>query len=262
MDSIPTTVQPRRFVRVAIAIAAIAVGVAAIGGVVAWNWQDVNRGEMDREVTFSFKSTLLAFDSARSVNRIMKTDFPVPNKLDDAGKPLSSWRFQISPYLEFEPRIAGNLKASWEAPENAAARLRTPHNYCFLGDDQPGATTNVFAMTGKGTAMDPDLQPTEETLPPNLIVLMETGDDSTHWMQPGDYDVAKFLESPGVLGDVAKGVRADRIHVAFADAEVWALKADTPVERLRPFLTIDAAKSASRGDLREFQLPMKPTQRN
>jgi hypothetical protein len=47
--------------------------------------------------------------------------------------------------------------------------------------------------------------------------------------------------------------------VAFADADVWALRADTPMERVRPFLRIDGAKTASRAALRDYRLPMNPT---
>jgi hypothetical protein len=237
-------------------MAAIAVVVAMVGGLVALSWRDANNREMDRQVTFAFKSTLLALDSAR----IMTKALPAPNKLDDTGKPLSSWRFRITPYLEFEPRFHADLNADWQSPANYRARGRKPASYCFLAEEQPDSTTNVFAVVGPCAALDGDRTPTEEKLPASLIVLMETADGATHWMQPGDYDVTTLLAAE-VLGDVAKGARADRVHVAFADAEVWALQSDTPMDRLKPFLTVDAAKSASRGDLREFRLPMNPTQR-
>jgi hypothetical protein len=257
MATTATTDRPR-LAPLAVIIAAILVAIGALVGFFAWNAQEVNRGDMDRAVTFGLKSTLLALDAARDSPRIMKKPFAAPNKLDDSGKPLSSWRFQITPYLEFESKFHADLEADWQAPVNYRARARTPHSYCFLGDEQPGATTNVFAITGPGAALDPDREPTEEKLPDSLIVLMETA-EGTHWMEPGDYDVVELLAGRGVLGDAASGLRPDRIHVAFADAEVWALSADTPMQRVQPFLTIDGAKTASRAALRDYRLPMNPT---
>ena len=36
------------------------------------------------------------------------------------------------------------------------------------------------------------------------------------------------------------------MHILFADGEVWALSPDTPIDALKPFLTITAAKTADR----------------
>ena len=77
-------------------------------------------------------------------------------------------------------------------------------------------------------------------------MLMEVADSNTHWMQPGDYDVAKLLAATGRLGDMVKSILPDRIHILFADGEVWALSPDAPIDALKPFLTITAAKTADR----------------
>jgi hypothetical protein len=75
---------------------------------------------------------------------------------------------------------------------------------------------------------------------------MEVADSKTHWMQPGDYDVQKLLAATGRLGDTVNGLLKDRIHILFADGEVWAPSPDAPIDALKPFLTIPAAKTADR----------------
>jgi hypothetical protein len=75
---------------------------------------------------------------------------------------------------------------------------------------------------------------------------MEVAGSKTHWMQPGDYDVTKLLAATGRLGDTVKGLLKDRIHILFADGEVWALSLDTPIDALKPFLTITAARATDR----------------
>lgn len=45
------------------------------------------------------------------------------------------------------------------------------------------------------------------------------------------------------------------VDLLFADGEIWALRADTPVERIAPFFTIEGAHSHSRrNDLEEYRI--------
>jgi hypothetical protein len=78
---------------------------------------------------------------------------------------------------------------------------------------------------------------------------MEVADSQTHWMQPGDYDVTKLLSQNGRVGDHLHGLLPDRIHVLFADGEIWAISADAPMPALHPFLTIAGAKAYDRDQL-------------
>ncbi len=78
---------------------------------------------------------------------------------------------------------------------------------------------------------------------------MEAADSKTHWMQPGDYDVTTLLAANGQLGDHVKSILPHRIHVLFADGQVWTLSDDTPMSAVKPFLTIAGAKSADREKL-------------
>lgn len=167
---------------------------------------------------------------------------PPPHRADEQGNPLSSWRFQILPYIE-KSGYPHDLKAAWDSPQNARLAA-APIN--LMSWPEAGLTTNIFAVTGSGTAFDPARAVRLQDLPSYLVVLMEVADSKTHWMQPGDYDVTKLLAATGRLGDTVKGVLKDRVHVLFADGEVWALSPDMPIDALKPFLTITAAKAADR----------------
>lgn len=118
--------------------------------------------------------------------------------------------------------------------------------YCW--NDGARCDTSVFAVTGPNTVFDGTRRKREDQ-PPHLILLMEVRDSKTHWMQPGDYKVADLLAYKGRIGDHLHGLLPDRLHVLFADGEVWALDADAPIANLQPFLTITGAKTHDRDQL-------------
>jgi hypothetical protein len=165
---------------------------------------------------------------------------------DGAGQPLSSWRFLIATvYPRTYGRARPALTTHWDSPANRryAAVQANPYNVNYRRSQ---LTTQFFAITGPGTAFDGDAVSHFADVPPKTIVVMEVGDSSTHWMQPGDYDVTQLLAATGRLGDTVQGVLDDCIHILFADGEVWALSTDTPIDALKPFLAITTAKTANR----------------
>jgi hypothetical protein len=118
--------------------------------------------------------------------------------------------------------------------------------YCY-DNLQPGSVqTNVFAVTGAGTLFDSS-QPTKlSDVDKDLIIAIEVGKSNVHWMQPGDYEVSKLERCTGKFGDCCTGLISGRVHVLFADGEVWSLSSDTPMDAIKTFLTIDGAESHSR----------------
>jgi hypothetical protein len=108
----------------------------------------------------------------------------------------------------------------------------------------------VFGIAGPDTALETDFTNWD----PQLLIAMEVADSSTHWMQPGDYNVADLLAATGKLGDTVHGVLRDRVHVLFADGEVWALSPNAPMDAVKPFLTITAAKNADRESLAPYRV--------
>jgi hypothetical protein len=129
----------------------------------------------------------------------------------------------------------------------------------FTSTRNSPVTTNVFAITGPDTAFESGDDPRFSKyrlrdVPADCILLMEVADSHTHWMEPGDYNVADLLAATGALGDTVHGVIKDRIHILFAHGEVWALSPKTPMDAVKPFLTITAAKTANRESLAPYRV--------
>jgi hypothetical protein len=146
-------------------------------------------------------------------------------------------------FYEIRPDYA----SAWNSKANVRYSNHEPY-YFRVGSDDGSKTTRIYAVAGADTAFDDAAATSYAELPSNLIVLTEAADSKTHWMQPGDYEVAKLLAAAGRLGDTVKGLLPDRVHVLFADGEVWALSPDTPIDAVKPFFTITDAKTASRGE--------------
>ena len=168
----------------------------------------------------------------------------MPNCLDADGAVLSSWRFAIIPYME-SLKIKRDHRAAWDDPANSRVRALAHQAYCWT--DSP--LTSVFAITGGDTAFHESEKFVISDLPPNLMLLAEVHDSNTHWMEPGDYEVSELLAAEGQLGDIVQGLLPDRVHVMFADGEVWALSPETPMASLHPLLTITSAKNADRDEI-------------
>jgi hypothetical protein len=214
-------------------------------------------GAFEAEINNNFKQIYLSLRNFQS----SAGHVPPATLADMHGQPLASWRSRIMPYLEdwnmsFHPNI------SWTAPVNAKVRALRPTVYCWRSPVQI-SETNIFAVAGHDTLFDglytgklPDgfnIGPQAMLfVPTHLIVLMEINNSRTHWMQPGDYNVADLLAATGNLGDTVHGVMKDRIHILFADGQVWALSPKTPMDAVKPFLTITAAKTANRQTLAPY----------
>jgi hypothetical protein len=174
--------------------------------------------------------------------------WPPVMPVDAAGRPFLSWRVLPATYYHQSPQTPKpDLSAPWNSVQNRtfAAARGNPYNINYRG---VAPSTQFFAITGPGTAFDGGAVSHYADLPPNVIVVMEVADSKIHWMQLGDYDVTKLLAATGRLGDTITGLLPDRIHILFANGEVWALSPDTPIDALKPLLTITAAKAASRDE--------------
>jgi hypothetical protein len=171
---------------------------------------------------------------------------PAADVLDPSGKPLSSWRFRVVPFL-MSTGWRSNFRDAWNAPSNRIPAQETFDVYCW-NRSVPTPSTSVFAVTGPDTVFDGTHRKLAD-VPPDLVLLIEVRDSQTHWMQPGDYNVTDLLAYRGRIGDHLHGVLPDRLHVLFADGINWVLDADAPIADLQPFLTITGAKSHDRDQL-------------
>ncbi len=144
------------------------------------------------------------------------------------------------------PPPTPDYSAPWNSPGNLAYG-KAEFMATSLG--QLETATHVFGVFGSDTAFDPNAELKYDELPHSLIIIIEVADSKTHWMQPGDYNVAELLAYTGRIGDHLHGLLPDRLHVLFADGQVWALSPDAPMSALHPFLTITGAKAHNRDQL-------------
>jgi hypothetical protein len=229
--------EPIRFSRRGLLITTA--GIAVLLCVFAFGLRYVQENRLQQEIrnrTRMIYLGLLEHEDARK-------RWPSSARTSDDGRVLYSWRFAILPYLESGKK--GDFKHPWTSASNAAARQLKYWCYCW-DDRDDSTTTDVYAIAGEDTAFDSNRLRLHREFPDQLVIVMEAENSKTHWMQPGDYDVTKLLAATGRLGDTVKGLLKDRIHILFADGEVWALSPDTPIDALKPFLTITAAKTADR----------------
>lgn len=167
---------------------------------------------------------------------------------NESDEPLSSWRFQIVPYLDASMSPPLDTSGSWTEPRFEEWRSSSFPVFCFPMENTP-TETNVVAIRGPGTAFDVR-QLAGSSMPEDAIVLVEASRTGIHWMQPGDLapaDVRELLSTPDAVTRIQIGLSSrDGYFVAFFDGSVWLLSKSTPAEALWPFLTMDGAAKHDR----------------
>jgi hypothetical protein len=200
------------------------------------------RKEIGRIFSFSVRG-FEEYEISLNMQHMPPKQFP-----DHYLKYVCSWRWLVVCMETGTDTFGGEvLKAATDKnPPLIPCRM-----FCFrpsLQDKSKQCMTNVFAITGPGTAFDDEKPKIRmKDLPPELILLAEVRESGVHWMAPGDFDVRTM---PAVCGDPqGKGISGtlpDGFFVAFADGEAWFLSNDTPFEELKKFFTIDECKKHSR----------------
>lgn len=156
---------------------------------------------------------------------------------------LYSWRFGLdSGVLNTKPANHNPL-TEWNAADKAFWRQHWNEIYCF---NRNSFETNVFAITGTGTAFDCN----EENIPPDTIVLAETTNSGTHWMEPCDFDIATLPRmvrlSPTERVPMISSNDPSGFYVAFADGVAWKLSFEVPFAVLEEFFYVQSAETSSR----------------
>ncbi len=170
---------------------------------------------------------------------------------DDSGRPLASWRLAVLPFSPAGGTGPDDTHAlswagfdpqrTWDDPANHAVASRPFSFYCYQNTKVDGPLdTNVFAITGPGTAFDPAARHRRSDLPDDTILLIEVSGTGVPWAAPGDLDVRNGSQS------VTLGTHGNGFHVAFADGSVWCLRKDTPATTLEPFFRIEGARQLDR----------------
>ncbi len=171
---------------------------------------------------------------------------PPPVRRDELGRPLSSWRFQIVPFLEAIMTMEVDYGQPWDAPVNRWLTLNTYHIFCFHSDRDStlGAKTDFAAITGPGTAFEEGRScRLEEIATTNTILVVEVAEFDVLWAEPGDLQLDHIPEN------LTAGPEGDGFHVLFADGTVWFLKPEVPLEEVKKFFTIEGAKHYDREEV-------------
>lgn len=169
---------------------------------------------------------------------------PLAVHRDKQGRPLSSWRFQVSVYLEGWMRDIA-LDKRWDDPENEWLTGEPMYGYCLqdLHDSLPSPDrlhTNVVAITGPGTAFDGERECRLGDVDSDTVLAIEIAESGTHWAAPGDLSIDE------VDASILDGLDGYGVLVLFADLEVWLVPPDVPLGDLKKFFTIEGAKRYDR----------------
>ncbi len=169
---------------------------------------------------------------------------PLAVRRDEEGRPLSSWRFQLSVYVEGWMRDIA-LDKRWDDTENEWLTGEPLYCYCLqdLHDAPPSSDrlhTNVVAITGPGTAFDGDRECRLEDIDSDTILAIEIAESGTPWAAPGDLSIDE------VDASILEGLDGLGVLVLFADGEVWFVRSNTRFEDLKKFFTIEGAKKHDR----------------
>lgn len=167
--------------------------------------------------------------------------FPSAVRRDDLGRPLSSWRFQILPFLE-AIMVHVQFGERWDDPVNRWLMDGWHRCYCLYQDrdSTEAGKTNIVAITGPGTAFEEGRTFGLADTNRNTILAVEVIGVDTYWMEPGD------LHIDHIPDNLTAGPEGDGFHVLFADGTVWFLKAEVPLDDVKKFFTLEGARQYDR----------------
>lgn len=227
--------EDRRSVRIGVTIA-----ILLVGGLIAAIWPAVNaarRAAQRQQRTNNLKQIGLALQNWCDTYRRLPPDV----YRDEDGRPLSSWRFRIMPYIHCL-MFDLDMEAAWDAPVNRYMATTCGHAYGVgLGDARSAPrNTKVMAVTGPGTAFEEGREHDLKDLPGDLILAVEVAGSGVHWMEPGDLSVDE------ITAETLKGLHGTGILVLFVDGTVRYVPEETPIEDFKRLLTIELASQYDR----------------
>jgi hypothetical protein len=185
-------------------------------------------------------------DRTRSVNNLKQVGialhayhdtyrrFPAAGIGDRDGKPLLSWRVAILPFIEQDNLYKQfDLNQPWDHPTNKALIAKMPAVYMIPGADTKEGETNYRVLVG-GSAMFEARMGTRlaDVLDglSNTFMVVEAR-DSTIWTKPDDLPYDPKAPLPKF------GIAPDGFNVLMGDGSVRFIRATTPEDVLRAYIT-------------------------
>lgn len=187
----------------------------------ARNAQDMN----------NLKQILLAFHNFHDANGRFPADI-----VDDAGKPLLSWRVAILPYLEqggLQDRI--HLDEPWDSPHNREVLQDMPRVFQSVSDEAPAGKTQFLGLNGPGTIFEGEGEISFRNITDGtsntICVVMADADAAVEWAKPGDLPFDPEKPKRGLSG----GTRG--LLIGLCDGSVHTFPPDVSADLLRSMAT-------------------------
>jgi prepilin-type processing-associated H-X9-DG protein len=177
--------------------------------------------------------------------------FPPAYSVDQAGKPLLSWRVHILPFIEQEALYKEfHLDEPWDSPHNQPLIDRMPSTYrcpSSRGRRADAGKSSYLVPRGPSTIFPGSegvkiQKITDGTS--NTIFVVDAGDDrAVPWTKPEDWEIDPNLDLKGIFGHHPGGT-----NFAFADGSVRFLKETISPELLRKLITCNGGEVLSNDD--------------
>jgi hypothetical protein len=166
--------------------------------------------------------------------------FPAAYTMDDAGKPLLSWRVHILPFVEQrELYDQFHLDEPWDSPHNRELIAYIPEIYRAPGSAAEPGKTNYLGVRGddkmfvtpKASGRQPQgvglRDVTDGTS--NTLMVVEAGDESAvEWTRPTDFEPDMDDPTAGLTG-----LRPGSFQASFVDGSVRMISMNVDPEMLR-----------------------------
>jgi prepilin-type processing-associated H-X9-DG protein len=174
---------------------------------------------------------------------------PPAHTVDAEGQPLHSWRTLILPFLEQEPLYRSiDLTKPWNDASNAHA-LAKPLNVfqCPEVLEISNRTTYLAVVSPDGYLHPNRSRRLSEIADPHgetLAVIEADDEHAVPWMAPVDADESLVLG----LGPNTKHHHAGGMNTSFVDGSVRFVKAGTPAQVRRAWITISGHDNQFKND--------------
>lgn len=161
---------------------------------------------------------------------------------DAEGKPRTSWRALLLPYVD-QGGLNYNYNVAWNAPENSAATQVGVGAYLDAPTEQSGGLkTSYLAITGPGTAFNGAEAVSFSRVPDglsNTIFIVQVKNSNVDWAEPRDLDINSLSTDPSAPNfiDLQNGALAVQ-----GDGAVITLRGIT-LEALKDYFTIADGKA-------------------
>lgn len=212
-------------------------------GAVAYLAQSASRAARDNALETEIVGGFMQIAAGLKQSAELESDPPALEARTDSDETnfRLSWRVRALCHVT-SPPCNYDVTSPWDAAVNSPLSEWPCWVYCFTEPSREQRHTSVFAVADNpaGCRLEGSDAATE------MIVLMEVANSGVNWTEPGDYRVNDFQSHRGPLSDCLPTIVPGRFYVMFADGQIWRLRSDVPVERLRPFLTPSGSRQPSR----------------